>query len=90
MAIPRGYDEIEVTFKPKHDFTVEEFMETFMTDAQKFDMHVRGVHKIPQDADTWKRLNVESVLYELSALGHYPIAELIFKDGSRYTPVTGG
>lgn len=55
---------------------------TFSSDADRFRNHVKTLHKIPQDVDTWKKFKVVHVTNELNPQGHYKFQFFGFKDGS--------
>lgn len=54
----------------------------YKSDADRFRAHVRDVHKIPQDADTWKEFGVRHVSYDYNRQGYYEPLFFGFKNGS--------
>ncbi len=54
--------------------------------AYAFDEEVKRIHRVPDDADAWKKFGVKSVVYHYNDMGYYKITYVIFKDGSVYTP----
>ncbi len=54
--------------------------------AGVFDREVKRLHRIPDDADTWKRLRVRRVVHSYNEMGYYKINYVSFEDGSVYYP----
>lgn len=55
-----------------------------LTDAEIFDEYVKETHKIPQDPEVWRKLNVVNVLYTWDEQGFYKAHAFDFKDDTSY------
>lgn len=55
---------------------------TYRCYADRFRGHVKRLHRIPQDADTWKRFRVRHVSYDYNRQGYYEPLFFGFSDGS--------